>query len=205
MTSEDTHFFEILSRFEADPETTQRSLSNEIGIALGLTNLLVRNLVRKGWVRVIHVKSNRVRYLLTPTGVAEKARMSRDAIYYSITFYTRTRNRIRERLNRLTTAIPNGAVGGAQGRVVFFGAGEVAEIAYVCLQDHELVLAGVVDDLRTGARFFGLPIRSTSDLDRDRLCGVRYDRLAVMSFADPAEIQPQLTSRLIPLDRVFWL
>jgi hypothetical protein len=42
-----------------------------MGIALGLTNLLVRRLVHKGWVRIIRIKLNRVRYLLTPAGIAE--------------------------------------------------------------------------------------------------------------------------------------
>ena len=43
----------------------------DMGIALGLINLLVRRLVRKGWVRIIRIKPNRVRYLLTPVGIAE--------------------------------------------------------------------------------------------------------------------------------------
>ena len=42
-----------------------------MGIALGLTNLIIRRLVHKGWVRIIRIKPNRVRYLLTPAGMAE--------------------------------------------------------------------------------------------------------------------------------------
>src|SRR5450759_1891723 len=43
----------ILDAVESDHGVLQRSLAKELGIALGLTNLLVRRLVRKGWVPVI--------------------------------------------------------------------------------------------------------------------------------------------------------
>jgi DNA-binding MarR family transcriptional regulator len=48
------HSRRILDAFESDHGVSQRSLAKELGIALGLTNLLVKRLVRKGWVRVIH-------------------------------------------------------------------------------------------------------------------------------------------------------
>jgi DNA-binding MarR family transcriptional regulator len=63
--------------FESDNRVSQRSLAKVLGIAIGLTSLIVKRLVRKGWVRVIHIKPNRVRYLITPAGIAEKTRMSR--------------------------------------------------------------------------------------------------------------------------------
>jgi DNA-binding MarR family transcriptional regulator len=56
---------------DKDDPRSQRSLSRDMGIALGLTNLIIRRLVHKGWVRIIRIKPNRVRYLLTPAGIAE--------------------------------------------------------------------------------------------------------------------------------------
>jgi hypothetical protein len=64
--------FELLSEIEAQPDQSQRSLALHLGIALGLTNSLVRGLIRRGWVRAVNIKPHRVRYLLTPAGVAEK-------------------------------------------------------------------------------------------------------------------------------------
>ena len=65
------HSLKILDAFESDHDVSQRLLSNRLGIALGLTNLLVKRLVRKGWVQVSNIKPNRVRYLITPAGIAE--------------------------------------------------------------------------------------------------------------------------------------
>jgi DNA-binding MarR family transcriptional regulator len=71
VTSHDQFTHRILTEIEADNRLSQRSLSRDLGIALGLTNLIIRRLVRKGWVRIIRIKPNRVRYLLTPAGIAE--------------------------------------------------------------------------------------------------------------------------------------
>ena len=90
VTSHDQYTHRISTEIEADNRVSQRSLSRDMGIALGLTNLLVRHIVRKGWVRIIRMKSNRVRYLFTPAGITEKARMSRLALQNSIQFSTLT-------------------------------------------------------------------------------------------------------------------
>jgi predicted transcriptional regulator len=67
----------LLEAVEADSRVTQRGLSTQLGIALGLTNIYLKRLVRKGYVKCVNVQSNRITYLLTPTGIAEKWRSSR--------------------------------------------------------------------------------------------------------------------------------
>ena len=206
MTSREHHTHQILSHIDSNRDVSQRLLSRDLGIALGLTNLLVRNLVRKGWVRATHIKPNRVRYLLTPTGMAEKARMSRDALHNSVRFYAETRDRIRERLAELSAESPPAQATGSDGkRVVFFGAGEVAEIAYICLQGTDLTLVGVVDNHKPDQPFFGMPICPTTHLDANGLNGNHYDRLIVMSFADTGKLQMELDALAIPSHRVFWI
>ena len=156
MTSHEEHVHGILTEIEDGHGLSQRSLSTNLGIALGLTNLLVRKVVHKGWVRAIRIKPNRVRYMLTPEGLAEKARMSTVFLQNSVRFYSTARDRIRQRLAAASLQLVTR--GDAEGkRIVFFGAGEVAEIAYVCLQETDLTLVGVVGEGR--ARFFGLPVQ----------------------------------------------
>ncbi len=205
MASHDQHTHKLLTAIEADQHQSQRSLARSLGIALGLTNLLLRRLVKKGWVRMIQIRPNRVRYLLTPTGIAEKARMSRDSLQYSVRFYTDARNRIREQFANIG---PNGTPGGdgapGERRIVFLGAGEVAEIGYVCLQETELQLIGVIGDTRR-ARFFNVPIYPMTDLRGQQLGGEPFDWLLVMSFDDRERTAATLTEADVPLDRVHWL
>ena len=205
MASHDQHTHKLLAAIEADQHQSQRSLARSLGIALGLTNLLLRRFVRKGWVRMIQIRPNRVRYLLTPTGIAEKTRMSRDSLQYSVRFYADARNRIREQFVQIgCNGKPDGGRASGEQRIAFLGAGEVAEIGYVCLQETDLQLIGVIGD--TGrARFFNVPIYPFDELRGQCLGGEPFDWLVVMSFDDRERTAATLTAADVPLDRVHWL
>ena len=195
MNSHEQYEHQILNAIDGSRSLSQRSLSNSLGIALGLTNLLVRRLVRKGWVRVKRIKANRVGYFLTPTGVAEKARLSRLHLQYAVRFYTTARVRIRESLS---------TAGGPNARIVFYGTGEVAEIAYVCLQETTLQLVAVVGETRS-RQFFGVPVYSIDEV-RDGVVGqTSFDRLVVASFDNQDASRARLQALGVAPERVHWL
>ena len=56
----------LLSEVDYNPEITQRQLSTRLGIALGLTNLLLRNLAQKGYLRATQAGWKRWVYAITP-------------------------------------------------------------------------------------------------------------------------------------------
>jgi DNA-binding MarR family transcriptional regulator len=195
MDAHEQYEHQILNAIDGGQSVSQRSLASTLGIALGLTNLLVRRLVRKGWVRVTRIKANRVGYFLTPTGVAEKARLSRLHLQHAIRFYAAARVRIRESLS---------SIDGPNTRIVFYGTGEVAEIAYVCLQETALELVGVVAE--TGSRqFFGVPLYSIDEV-RDGVIGnTTFDRLVVASFENREASGARLEALGVQPERVHWL
>ncbi|MEW5984309.1 MAG: winged helix-turn-helix transcriptional regulator [Acidobacteriota bacterium] len=211
MTSHEEHAHRILTELAAGAPRSQRLISQNLGIALGLTNLLIRRFVRKGWVRMVHVRPNRFLYLLTPAGMAEKSRMTRAYLDRSIRFYATARDRILERFAVLSEAWPSrpGAApdGDEPKRILFYGAGEVAEVGYICLQHTDLSLVGVVDDKAKDQvrKFFDVPVYSHRQLGRLEARGVRYDVLVVMSFTDDARITKRLTKHGIAQERVFWI
>src|SRR5687767_5924222 len=126
----------ILDRVAASNSVSQRSLSRELGIALGLTNLLLRRLAAKGWIRIIRFRPNRVGYILTPAGLVQKARLSRAYLLNSLRFYTEARDRVQHRFEDMVGQ--SGA--GATQSIVFYGSGEIAEVAWLCLQRTKLQL-----------------------------------------------------------------
>lgn len=196
----------ILADVEAGRGASQRSLARSAGIALGLTNLILRNLVRKGWVRITRVKPNRVRYLITPAGIAEKARMSRAYFAYTTRFYAETRARVRERFAALSDAWPEDpSRNPAVKRIAFYGAGDVSEIGYVCLQETDLAVSVVFDGDATRP-FFGTPVRPMAALANPAEW-VRFDMLVVMAFevAELARARLHLADVRFPSDRVFWI
>ena len=193
----------ILTEVASGEAVSQRSLAKQMGIAVGLTNLLLRRIIRKGWVRMIHVKPSRFKYFLTQAGMAEKARMSRDYVEYSVRFYAEMRDRIVENFSVLSAEWPVGTRTGAK-RVAFFGAGEVAEIGYVCLQSADLTLVGVVDETRTSP-FFGMLVHRLADLSAAKVGDVPFERLVVMALDNPATIKRAVESAAVPAEAVFWL
>ena len=203
MPAHDTHIKRILDHLDAGRPVSQRSLSGDLGIALGLTNLLVRRMMRQGWVRLVRVPPNRYRYFLTPAGLAQKARMSRAYFAHSVQFYSETRDRIRQTFETVSANWEDLAGPGLK-HVVFFGGGEIAEIGYVCLQDSDLRLSGVVDDGRTRP-FFGVPIHRLDALQGTELAGETFGVLIVMSFGDTAATEAALDARQVPASRVVWL
>ncbi|HEY3160315.1 MAG TPA: winged helix-turn-helix transcriptional regulator [Vicinamibacterales bacterium] len=203
MPSHDAHIRRILDQLGSGVPVSQRSLSGELGIALGLTNLLVRRMMQKGWVQLVRVPPNRYRYFLTPAGLAEKARRSRAYFAHSVQFYAQTRDRIRRTFDAMSVGWES--IGGPEPKqVVFFTAGEIAEIGYVCLQDTDLRLIGVVDDARSGA-FFGVPVQPVSALKGTEVAGQPFGAVVVMSLADSAQAQMLLEARGVPASRVIWL
>jgi DNA-binding MarR family transcriptional regulator len=191
----------ILSQLEEGQLITQRSVSQDLGIALGLTNLLIRRLVNKGWVRIRRVERRRLRYLITPAGIAAKARLTRLYFVESLRYYKESRDRIRERLLVLCREYDGDP---SAGPIVFFGAGEVAEIAFVCLHETPLELMGVVAPPPT-RRFFHAEVHGLDGLSGTTLAGRPFWRLIVMPLQDERGVREALTVRQVPSELVFWL
>lgn len=206
MMAREIHTERLLTHIEATPIASQRSLARELGIALGLTNLLLRRLVRKGMVKIVEATPNRLMYCITPEGIAEKARLSRTYLENSIQFYREARERIRERFDVLSTGwvSQDDTTTVSEKRVVFYGTGEVAEIGYVCLQDTDLTLVGVVGEGRSTA-FFGLPVNSLHSLTGTHLDGRPFERLVVMAFHDVDTILDRLRDRGVSTASAFLL
>jgi len=71
----------IIKQLENDPAVTQRALSNRLDISLGKTNYLLKELVKKGFVKAHNFSHNsgklqKVNYLLTKEGLEERFRLT---------------------------------------------------------------------------------------------------------------------------------
>ena len=96
MEKESQRQLTILTEIAEGRPITQRAIADKMGVALGLVNLYLKRLVRKGYIKVSTIPSNRIKYLLTPKGVAEKARLTYEYMGYSLQLYRKTRSAIRE-------------------------------------------------------------------------------------------------------------
>lgn len=144
--------FLLLSEITGEEPLSQREISKRVGIAVGLVNSYLKNLVAKGYVRVKNFPKNRYAYLLTPQGIAEKSRLAYQHLSYFTNLYTVARQDYLNLFRRLEES-------GVRA-VVFCGVDEMAEIAYLSLQETGIELVAVMDDGRTGEIFFDMAITS---------------------------------------------
>ena len=70
------HQQEILEQIEANPDLGQADMGREVGVAIGTVNWHIKCLLRRGYVKVTQLRGRRVRYLITPEGVAQKSRLT---------------------------------------------------------------------------------------------------------------------------------
>lgn len=173
---------QILTEIGQRGDITQRGLSKSLGIALGLTNLYLKRLVRKGHVKITTIPPNRLRYLLTPQGIAEKTRLTYDYMTFSLTLYRQTRQRLREALQ------PSLAEG--THRVALYGAGEAGELAYLTLREVGIEPVAVYGD--GGGTFVGLPVRPRQELNATGLDRVVIASFSALSDEERAEIEERV-------------
>ena len=183
---------EILKAIASGERLTQRSLSRDLGVALGLTNLLIRRLVAKGYVKVAKIGKRHIKSLMTADGLEALAVATRTSLENTVHLYTETREQIRVILDQVSSVCPRSPDGSK--RIAFYGAGDVAEIAFVSLQRTDLTLVGIVDDQRTG-RFFHLPISGPHELSGETVSGASYSRIVVTTVRHGDRIRLQLKAR----------
>ena len=181
----------VLSAIEEDHSATQRSISRELGIALGLTNAYLKKCIRKGFVKVQQIPANRYAYYLTPQGFAEKSRLTAEYLSISFNFFRSSREQC--------TAVFAECSQKRWTRVALAGRGDLAEIATLCVRDEpEVEIVGIVDTMPNGdrpERFAGLPlVDRLSDLSK-------IHAVIVTDIANAQRVFDEL-SRVIPPERV---
>lgn len=184
MDTESHRDLKLLDAIERDAQVTQRGLATKLGIALGLTNLYLKRLARKGYIKVVNIQPNRLRYLITPKGIAEKSRLTYEFMQYSLQLYGQARQHLRSVL------LPLAAAGHKQ--IAIFGTGEAAELAYLSLRELGLEPAAIFDG-QGGGEFLGMPVQDLHDQD-----WAAYDLIIVATLDRPAPLVAELVRLGIP-------
>lgn len=156
MESKSLKTLQLLEAIAEDKSTSQRELSDSLQISLGLVNSFVKRLVKKGYCKVTTIPKNRVKYILTPAGAMEKTRLTYEFISSSYRYFKTARNRF----SNLYTDLQKEGV----RRIVFYGAGELAEVAFLAIIGTNIELIDVVDPAREGEHFEHFLVKGSAHL-----------------------------------------
>jgi DNA-binding MarR family transcriptional regulator len=144
---EDLQTLRLMDEIDHNGVHSQRELSQRLNISLGLVNTFIKRLVNKGYFKVTTMPRNRVKYFLTPEGLARKARLTAEYLSYSVHFYRDIKDLLLDKYAEMEK--------NQVRSVLFFGAGEVADLAYLYLQLTAIRLAGIIDENKKDRNFFG--------------------------------------------------
>ena len=118
---------QILNHIEENPDTTQADLATQLDVAVGSVNWYIKRLINKGYIKVTQMQRRRLRYLLTPKGIAQKTRLTKEYMQASLQWYRRTRETSKHFLKEIKQA--------GFDTVCIEGDGDLAEIVYLtCLE-----------------------------------------------------------------------
>jgi DNA-binding MarR family transcriptional regulator len=124
----------LLETIERDPDVTQASLATQLGVAVGTVNWHLKRLIAKGYVKIKRAERKKLRYIITPEGIALRARLTVDYIDQQFLLYRNTRQRVNEQLEQVRRL--------GYDRVCVIGAGDVADICKLtCLEQGITVVA----------------------------------------------------------------
>ena len=169
MEKENIHILRLMGEIERDASPSQRELSSRLNLSLGLVNTFIKRLVTKGYFKVKTMPRNRVMYFLTPKGLARKSRLTVEYLQYSVNFYKDIKNLLINKFKEMEKA--------RLDTVMFFGTGEVAELAYLYVQLTDLQLVGIIDDSQNGSDFFEFGVDGLDRLDQKDWDAILLTRL----------------------------
>ncbi|RLB40122.1 MAG: transcriptional regulator [Deltaproteobacteria bacterium] len=192
MEKEDIHILRLMGEIERNGSFSQRELARRLNISLGLVNRFIKRLVSKGYFKVKTLPRNRVKYLLTPKGIARKSKLTVEYLRYSVSFYREVKSLL---VNKFKEMEQRGI-----RRLLFYGAGEVAELAYLYLQLTGIKLAGVLDRQGDNNTFFGYKVQG---IERLRLKD--WDGVLITELGEAEQGIEALIDAGVPWEKIFTL
>lgn len=110
----------LLEQIENNPDVNQSALARQLGVAVGTVNWHLKRLIAKGYVKAMRAERKKLRYLITPEGIALRARLAVDYVERSLSLYRKTRQRVKDHLAKVREA--------GYDRVRILGKGDVVDI-----------------------------------------------------------------------------
>ena len=133
-TNEELRELTLLEQIESDPDVNQSTLATQLGVAVGTVNWHLKRLIAKGAVKVARAERKKLRYIITPEGLALRARLAVNYVENSFSVYRRTRQRVKDHLAKVRKA------GFEQVRIT--GSGDVADICKLtCMEQGISIVA----------------------------------------------------------------
>lgn len=99
--SQDDRELILLQEIAHDPDINQATLAEKLDVAVGTVNWHIKRLVAKGYVKAKRAQRKKLRYIITPEGIALRAKLTVQYIDNQMRLYRETRNRVKNLLSEI--------------------------------------------------------------------------------------------------------
>ena len=130
----------LLEEIQKDPDTTQATLASKLDVAVGTVNWHLKRLVAKGYVKVKRAERRKLRYIITPSGIALRARLTVAYVANSLALYREIRQNARQAIRQAKRR--------GYRSLQISGNGEIAEICRLTCLEEGVAVGG--DGARSG-------------------------------------------------------
>lgn len=149
----------LLSELETGNFQTQQALSQKVSLSIGMVNIMLKRAVAKGFVKVKAAPYKRYAYYLTPTGFREKSKLVSEYLESSLDFFRMAKQQYATLLEKISDQTD-------QPRIMFYGEGELVEIAMLAAQQVNVPISGIYAPHINTEQYHTLPVlRDITALD----------------------------------------
>jgi len=156
----------LLNMVDDNSAASQRSMADDLGIALGLANAYLKRCVKKGLIKVSQAPANRYAYYLTPKGFSEKSRLTAEYLSQSFNLFRHARAEGAELFAHCQNR--------GWKRIALYGISDLTEIMTLSARDFDLELVCVISDEVGVSKFAGLRVTPAmpgpNDVDAIIIC-----------------------------------
>ena len=99
-TAENFYDLGILDEIEQNPDATQATMADQMNVAIGTVNWHLKRLVEKGCVKIQHCEKRKLKYIITPEGIALRTKLTIDYVQSSFETYRLIRGRMQDVLDK---------------------------------------------------------------------------------------------------------
>ena len=125
----------LLNHIAKKNNQSQRSISQELNVALGFANSLIKKFLKKGLLKLSQAPFRRYSYYVTPNGFLEKARLVTDFVGSSLDFYKNAKSEYEKELKNIKNK-----------KIIFVGISELTEMAILVSNIHDIKIKAIYEE-----------------------------------------------------------
>lgn len=150
----------ILSKIEETENLSQRIISKELNVALGLANSLIKKFIKKGFLKLKEAPMKRYMYYLTPKGLVEKTKLTREFLETSLFFFKKSKEEYENEFKKIKNK---------NKIVVLCGISDFTDIAILAAKIQDVKIDYIYQKKKKVRNYCGIPIiNNLTDIKRQK-------------------------------------